>query len=177
MNREVRRQRLPMAVELVFKSAENIQKTSRTPPRVSVYEPDWLRAENMQPPMPRHARVEQKSAAAMQPKKFSAPAPAKRPNNEHIKRASVLDLLCKASQAHEVPCEDLPIMVSSVAQDMALAIDTDDREPKQCINDPDLLVACLQKGVSSGRIDLKGNPWIVPGNCFREALAIKAQRD
>ena len=90
-------------------------------------------------------------------------------------RPSVLDLLRKKQQPE----------VSSSAQGAAPtpAVPSGGgqpgkglKEPKQYIGDSFWHVAAIQKDLSSGLLDLKGSPWVQPGNPFRDAHAINEQR-
>ena len=49
--------------------------------------------------------------------------------------------------------------------------------PQECINDSDGYVAKILQHVAAGAVNLKGNPWIMPGSPFQEVMAIDIQRE
>ena len=91
--------------------------------------------------------------------------PAPQPLQHNVKTThSVLDMLCQRNSG-SVAAPGAPQQASRQAS-----------EPKVPIEKVTQYIEQLQRAITEGRVDLRGDPWIVPSNPFQEAVAINAQR-
>ena len=88
------------------------------------------------------------------------------------KRTSVLELLCKPQHT----TENIPMRGNHVPASNSHATGASLREPSSRIEDTNFFIAKLQNDIDAGRFDLKGNPWVIPGNFLQEAFVINEQR-
>jgi len=87
-------------------------------------------------------------------------APQALPHNVRT-TPSVFDMLCRRKKSGPLVVPEAPQQVS---------------EPTEPIEEVTRYVDKLKCAISEGRVDLRGDPWVVPGNPFQEAVAINARR-
>ena len=97
---------------------------------------------------------------------------------------SILDLLRK--QQRSASFQDAQASPSNAASSSEGAIPLpllpkkpilrDGKDPKELIGEPECSIAKLQNDIANGRFDLKGNPWVFPGDPFQDAMAINTRR-
>ena len=91
--------------------------------------------------------------------------PVLQPLPENTNRTlSVLDMLCQRNSG--------PVAAPGAPQQAPRQAS----EPKVPIEEVTQYIEQLQRAIMEGRLDLRGDPWIVPRNPFQEAAAVNAQR-
>jgi hypothetical protein len=90
-------------------------------------------------------------------------------------RPTVVDLLCKRKDAESRSscfvdnagvADSIPICIAQAGL----------REPKSFVEDAEAYVKAITKEILAGRLDIRGNPWVLPRDPFQEAASINANR-